>query len=50
MAHHDFIDQLSSALMAGLDGAQVISRAIWSGLSIEEIDGLIEVATEVAAG
>ena len=49
MAHHDFIDQLAAAIMAGNDGSWIISRALWSGLPIDLIDGLIEAATEVAA-
>ena len=50
MAHHDFIDQLAAAIMAGNDGSWIISRALWSGLSIDLIDSLIEAANEVAAG
>ena len=50
MAHHDFIDQLAAAIKAGNDGSWIISRALWSGLTLEEVDGLIEAAVEVAAG
>ena len=50
MAQHDFIAQLAAALAAGNDGAHVIARAIWSGLDIDTVEGLIETAEAVAAG
>ncbi len=50
MAQHDFISQYSAALLAGNSGAHIISRAIWSGLTLEEVHYLVDVAESVAAG
>jgi hypothetical protein len=50
MAQHDFISQYAAALLAGDSGAHIISRALWSGLTLEEVDAMIDVAEAVAAG
>lgn len=49
MAHHHFIDQAAKAILEGKDTAYIITRAAGSGLDWETIDGLLEIAKEVAA-
>ena len=49
MAHHHFIDQAVKAILEGKDTAHIISRAAWSGLDWETIDGLLEIAQDIAA-
>ena len=50
MAHHDFIDQAATAILAGKPTNEIIARAAWSGLDWETIDTLLEIAKDVAAG
>ena len=50
MAQHDFISQYAAALLAGDTGSQVIARGLWSGLTLEEVEALVDIAESVAAG
>jgi hypothetical protein len=50
MAQHDFIAQYAAALAAGGETGQVIARGIWSGLEIDLIDALVEIAEALVAG
>jgi|APGre2960657373_1045057.scaffolds.fasta_scaffold16349_7 hypothetical protein len=43
MAAHHFIDQILATKAQGLDTGVVISRALWSGLDLDTIEGLLQV-------
>jgi len=49
MAHHHFIDQAVKAILSGSDTSHIITRAAWSGLDWVTIDGLLEIAKDIAA-
>ena len=42
MAVHHFIDQILATKAQGLDTGVVISRALWSGLDLDTIEGLLQ--------